>query len=216
MSKILDRERALYTEVWDTVTQYADASPGEAYVPMFLEMAGLTAGSYVTPSRLGGEVTTPYRLLDAGCGTGRAGVALAGLGFDVVLADITGAGLDPSTGLLPFQDICLWDALAAQLFLPGGKVDYVYCADVLTHVPLPFTMLVVSRMLEFANKGVFLSISLQTDVYGYWVGQALHQSVQSFVEWRDQLRAVGVVREARDLLSAGVYYVTPRRDALDA
>jgi hypothetical protein len=65
-------------------------------------------------------------------------------------------------------------------------------------------------LLEVARRGVFLSISLMPDEFGAFVGKRLHQSVQTFVQWRDQLHAIGTVVEARDLLHCGVYLVKPR------
>jgi hypothetical protein len=65
-------------------------------------------------------------------------------------------------------------------------------------------------LLEVARRGVFLSISLMPDQFGKWIGKPLHQSVQTFPEWRDQLAAIGRVIEARDLLHTGIYLVEPR------
>jgi hypothetical protein len=45
------------------------------------------------------------------------------------------------------------------------------------------------------------------DGHGVWVGKHLHQTVQSFTAWRDQLNEVGRVVDARDLCVAGVYCV---------
>jgi hypothetical protein len=89
-------------------------------------------------------------------------------------------------------------------------VDWVYCCDVLEHVPPQFTMLAIDQMLRVARLGVFLSIALVPDQFGVWVGEALHQTVQPFVWWRDSLREVGEVVDARDLLIHGVYVVRPR------
>jgi len=68
-------------------------------------------------------------------------------------------------------------------------------------------MLVVSRLLAVARRGVFLTISTQPDACGVWVGKPLHQTVESFVWWRDQLRTMGQLTDARDLLTAGAYLV---------
>jgi hypothetical protein len=78
------------------------------------------------------------------------------------------------------------------------------------HIPPAFTMLVVARLLEVARSGAFFSISLVPDAFGAWVGKPLHQSVQSFTQWRDQLATLGEVLECRDLLTTGVYFVRPR------
>jgi hypothetical protein len=48
------------------------------------------------------------------------------------------------------------------------------------------------------------------DGHGVWVGKHLHQTVQPFTTWRDQLNEVGRVVDARDLCVAGVFCVEPR------
>lgn len=204
MTTLLDRERETYTDVWHAVDQYGELSPGANYVPLFLDMAGLP-----TDRQFAGQART---VLDAGCGSGKGAQALVGAGFSVTMADVTAAGLpDGLPRLIPFHQVCLWEDLWGRVGLrPGWKFDYVYCCDVLEHVPLPLTMLVVARLLAVAKTGVFLSVCLQRDVSGLWVGKPLHQSVQSFVEWRDQLSAVGRMQECRDLLHTGLYYVVPR------
>ncbi len=70
-------------------------------------------------------------------------------------------------------------------------------------------MLTVFRLLEVARRGVFLSIALEPDVFGAWVGKSLHQTVQSFTWWRDNLATLGTLKESRDLLNAGVFLLEP-------
>lgn len=205
MSDLLtDAQRTHYTDVWQTVEQYGSGSPGEAYLPCFLDMA--------RPPTNG----TRGSVLDAGCGSGKGGVALAAAGFSVSLVDLTPEGLTEEAQKLPFAPACLWDDLTTLCpprryhFSPSRGFDYVYCCDVLEHLPLPFTMLAVARMLQISRRGLFLSIALVPDVNGYWVGKPLHLSIQTFVDWRNQLGAVGTVQESRDLLHTGLYFVRPR------
>jgi 2-polyprenyl-3-methyl-5-hydroxy-6-metoxy-1,4-benzoquinol methylase len=189
MSQVIRHERALYEHIWSSVAAYADHSPGERYVPLFLDMS---------------RTTMRGSLLDAGCGSGKGALALEAAGFTVSCCDYTDAGLIHAARHLPFTPVCLWHDLKRVV----GFRDWVYCCDVLEHVPPPFTMLVISRLLEVARRGVFLSISTQPDQFGAWVGESLHKTVRSFVEWRDDLAAIGTVVEARDLLNAGIYLVT--------
>jgi 2-polyprenyl-3-methyl-5-hydroxy-6-metoxy-1,4-benzoquinol methylase len=191
---LLDTERQTYEAMW-AVDAYAAFSPGETYLPLFLDMVQTSHGT----------------VLDAGCGSGKGALALQQAGFEVTACDLTPNGLIPAASGLRFHVVSLWHDLPPQLgYLFGRQVDYVYCCDVLEHIPLPFTMLVVRNLLAVARKGVFLTIALQPDQCGVWVGTALHQSVQSFVSWRDQLAELGTVQECRDCLMTGIYYVTPR------
>lgn len=190
-------EQQLYETVFSTVDSYHASSPGEGLLPLFLDMAKAKTGS---------------NILDAGCGSGKGAAALRGCGFSVWMCDLTDAGLTETTKGLPFRTATLWHPLVPQLGSYQAQIgfDYVYCCDVLEHIPTPFTMLVIARLLEVTRKGLFLSISLRQDVFGAWVGESLHKTVQPFTAWRDQLGELGTVIEARDLLDTGVYLVAPR------
>jgi hypothetical protein len=125
--------------------------------------------------------------------------------------DLTPDGLTPEAQRLPFVEAVLWRDLqpAVRAFAHPNRttVDYIYCCDVLEHLPPQFTMLAIDQLLRVAQRGVFLSISLVPDNFGAWVGAPLHQTVQSFTWWRDGLAELGTVLEARDLLSTGLYWV---------
>jgi 2-polyprenyl-3-methyl-5-hydroxy-6-metoxy-1,4-benzoquinol methylase len=189
---LVTTERQTYEHMW-ALSAYSENSPGETWLPLFLDMARPSVNAFV---------------LDAGCGSGKGALALRAAGCRVMLCDLTEAGLLPETAGLPFLKAVLWDDLRPffDIATEGHGFDYVYCCDVLEHIPTPFTMLVISRLLEAAPK-VFLSISLMPDQFGVWVGKPLHQTVQTFPQWRDQLNTLGRVVEARDLLHTGVYLV---------
>jgi 2-polyprenyl-3-methyl-5-hydroxy-6-metoxy-1,4-benzoquinol methylase len=189
---LIQQERETYESIWAMNAYREASSPGQMFVQMFTEMAKPRAGASI---------------LDAGCGGGKGAIALAEQGFDVSMCDLTNAGLDAESMRFPFVRVPLWDKLTPHV----GFKDYAYCCDVLEHIPPQFTMLVVSRLLEVARKGVFLSISLMPDHYGVWVGRPLHLSVQTFPQWRDQLNTIGKVVECRDLLNTGVYFVKGQR-----
>jgi 2-polyprenyl-3-methyl-5-hydroxy-6-metoxy-1,4-benzoquinol methylase len=194
-SSLTTRQRERYQEVWQTLDHYGDHAPGEAWLPLFLDITGTTMRTSV---------------LDAGCGSGKGALALQAAGFTrITLCDLTDAGLVPDarSEKLPFVSASLWDDLRKSC----GFHDWVYCCDVLEHVPTPFTMLVISRLLEVARRGVFLTISFVPDNFGIWVGGPLHETQQSFTAWRDQLATLGTVEEARDLLIAGAFLVKPQK-----
>lgn len=187
------QERETYEAVWAVPAYTTSGSPGAQLLPLFLDMMAERKAWH------GDSV------LDAGCGAGAGALALQAEGFRVTLADITDAGLSDEARTLPFHQVPLWTDLRRV----AGYHDWVYCCDVLEHVPPALTMLVVSRLLEVARKGVFLSIGLVPDVFGVWVGKPLHRSLWSYTEWRSLLNTVGTVVESRDLLINGVYLVRP-------
>lgn len=190
---LVETEQATYEAMW-ALDAYAAQSPGAALVPLFTDCIEAQGDR---PAWHAASV------LDAGCGSGKGALALRAAGFAVTLCDLTPAGLASEAYALPFHQVALWDDVRRVV----GYHDYVYCCDVLEHIPPAFTMLVIHRLLSVARKGVFLSISLVPDAFGAWVGKPLHQSVQSFTAWRDQLATLGEVVEARDLLTSGVYFV---------
>jgi len=190
MTTIRTAERETYAAA-HAMPQYAEFSPGEKFLDAFISMAQPSLGATV---------------LDAGCSSGKGAIALSKAGFNVTCCDLDESGLVYEATLFPFVQACLWDDLVPSV---GGH-DFVYCCDVLEHIPTPFTMLVVSRLLAVAKHGVFLSIALQADDFGAWIGTSLHRTVQSYVAWRHQLGELGRVVEGRDLGTVGLYFVAAK------
>jgi SAM-dependent methyltransferase len=181
---LLDTERATYETVWSSVQGYAQHSPGEQYLPLFLQVVGDTRGT----------------VLDAGTGSGKGARALHNAGFYVEACDFTSEGFD-AVDVALFIDQCLWHDFGPRSY------DWVYCTDVLEHIPPQFTMLAIDQMLRIAKEGLFLTVSLVPDSFGVWAGKSLHQTVQPFTWWKDSLKELGAVVEARDLISNAVFVV---------
>jgi len=190
---IAQRERQLYEQVWNDYPAYGDFSPGERYLPAFLDM--------LRQEKLPCERAT---VLDAGCGSGKGALALLDAGFLVTGFDVTREGLTAEAAL---RFTCITGLLWDDLRTVPGERDYVYCCDVLEHIPPQFTMLVVQRLLEAAVEGVFLSISLVPDTFGLFVGQPLHQTVQPYSWWAQNLATLAEVIEMRDLGVTGLYFL---------
>ena len=186
----LAHDRAKYEDL-SAVSEYQNYSPGETFAPIFIDLVGDVRGT----------------VLDAGCCTGKGGLALHAHGFSVVLCDYTDANLIGAAKALPFSLIrTIWDTKALSRL---GEFDYVFCCDVLEHLPREFTMLAVQALLSVTRRGAFFTIGLTPDSYGVWVGRPLHETVESFVWWRDRLREFGTLQDARDLGSSGLYYLAP-------
>lgn len=189
-SAVIESERQTYERMWE-IPQYAVHAPGVAVLPIFLQCAASDRAH--------------SRVLDVGTGTGKGALALRAEGFEVECFDLTDAGLVDEARSLPFHAGTLWQPLPRAA--DGGPWDYIYCTDVLEHVPTAFTMLAVRRMLEASRIGVFLSISNVPDQCGAWIGERLHQTVQPYVWWRDNLRALGMVLDSRDLIGMSTFYL---------
>lgn len=189
------QEREIYAEIWTGLERYQSpetSHPGLEMLPMVLEIMGDERGT----------------LYEAGCGNGETGLAYQREGFQVTLGDITEAGLLPDARTLPFVEHCLWHPVPNRANL-GGKFDLATCTDVLEHLPTQFTMLAVQHLLN-ASRRVFVSVFLNPDVMGYWVGRPLHLTVQPYLWWRDSLRELGTVVEARDLIARAAFLVEGR------
>lgn len=197
MTMLIDAEREKYETIW-AIPEYSEQSPGLRHLDQFMGMAGLSSGHGLT-------------LLDAGCGSGKASLALQSKGFNVLLCDLTPAGLCPEARDLPFIAASVWDDLRTGRHIGiGGKRDYVFCCDVMEHIPPEFTMLAVTRLLDVARRGVFLSIAFFGDEFGKWVGDNLHLTVQPFTWWRDRLNGLGQIIECRDCIANGLFLVAPK------
>jgi SAM-dependent methyltransferase len=179
---------ALYHDVW-ALPAYSDYSPGEQMVPVFLDMIGAERGS----------------VLDAGCGSGKGLLALGAAGVGRLCGlDITGSGwTDEAESIGAF----IPGDLRQPLLSVVGRVDWVYCCDVLEHVTTAFTMLVVEHLRQVARRGVFLSISFVPDHFGAFVGQPLHETIQPFTWWKKHLGQIATIREARDMITKGAFLI---------
>lgn len=211
---ILAIERATYQSIWTSVEAYGEHAPGERCLPLFLQCIERPDCQHLTLDECQKSERHGNTVLDAGTGSGKGALALQGAGFDVYTCDVTPDGLTPEARMLPYHDACLWhdlSPLARNVGHPGRtKFDFVYCTDVLEHLPTQFTMLAIDQMLRVAKEGLFLSVALVPDSFGAWVGKPLHQTVQSYLWWRDSLKELGTVTDARDLLNSAVFFVRPR------
>lgn len=182
------QERAKYAEIWSTVPQYREHSPGLQNVDRFMSVLRPSAGA----------------LIDIGCGGGVAGLEFERRGFDVTYLDITDAGLVPEVDRARFIESALWSPSWPTVRRRGW--DYGFCCDVLEHIPTEYTMLVLDRILG-ACRMVWLQIALRPDVFGKAIGEPLHLTVRPFQWWLVRLATLGTVIDARDLCGDGLYVV---------
>jgi len=167
MVSVLEKERDKYRRMW-ALPIYRLNSPGERAVPMFLTHVPWQEGDTV---------------IDLGCGTGRAGVELAQNGLRVTLLDLCMEALDPGVLLrIPFIEASLWD-------IPRwiGAFDWIYCVDVLEHIPPEIIGTVLDQMAVLTKSGGFLQIACFRDGCGRMIGEDLHLTLNSPDWWRKKI-----------------------------
>jgi hypothetical protein len=182
--KVEMTEKDKYDLMWQEES-YRRVSPGEGLVDTFID--------WVRPT---GTV------IDFGCGTGRAGLAMKRRGLGVTLVDFTSGSRDPEAELLPFFQL---DITKRPPFSLSAK--YGFCTDVLEHIPpedikdaIYFTMRCVDEC--------FYQISLVPDVMGTLIGQDLHLTVHPYFWWLDLFRSMGYwVRRSEDQGQSALFHV---------
>lgn len=158
-------ERDKYRLMWRT-DSYRKFSPGEGIVKTFLEA--------VKPDGL---------IIDFGCGTGRAALALHNLGHDVLMIDFADNCRDQEAMDLPFLE---WD-LCREL---PPRAPYGLCTDVMEHIPADKVETVIRNIMG-AAKSVFFQISTVPDQFGAMLGTQLHLSVHPADWWRNLFIRLG-------------------------
>jgi SAM-dependent methyltransferase len=185
-------ERGKNLELWRDVPDYGKFSPGEENVEPFMQVVK-------PPLSL---MSGPMTLLDAGCGSGRAGLLFEGKGIQVTYLDITDAGLDPRVRRNRFIEQPLWKPFPVSRYW-----DYVFCCDVMEHVPIEFTMMTIGNLLSRCTRSAWFQIALVPDEFGKAIGRPVHVTVQPFIWWRDRFATLGNLVDARDFGLRALYIV---------
>jgi len=168
------QEQEKYRRMWTEVPRYRQNSPGQRLVPLFLKQAAWAKDD---------------TLIDLGCGSGRASMELREAGLKVKLLDITRTSLDPDVNFkvgvigIPFIECCLWLPDVAE----HGRFDWVYCCDVLEHIPPEHVDAVLDNIHALTTKGAFLQIALWPENFGNYIGEELHLTVESDDWWLEKI-----------------------------
>jgi ubiquinone/menaquinone biosynthesis C-methylase UbiE len=132
-------------------------------------------------------------LIDCGAGTGRASKALADAGLDVTMLDITREATDPGIKL-PFVEYCLWD-----MGLVDFVFDWVYCCDVLEHIPTEHVDEVLDNLATMTGYGAFMQIAMFPEIHGArYVGEALHLTIKPADWWKRKLAERWIIKHELD------------------
>ena len=162
-------ERDKYRAMWQH-DDYRTIAPGEALIPVIKQ-----------------RFEAPGPVIDFGCGTGRASVALAAAGYDVILVDFADNCRDDEALALPFLE---WDLAHPNPL----RAPYGICADVMEHIPRDQVDTVIGNIME-ASAHVLFQISLVPDSMGVHIGQPLHLTVEPAAWWLATFERLGFAAE---------------------
>lgn len=171
MHQIEALEREKYRKIWER-PEYRQWSPGAAAVDNFLKGVDWMLGQSV---------------VDLGCGTGRAGAALAERGLDVTLLDFMHSAVEFPD--MKFIEACLWDIPETQWF------DWAFCVDVMEHIPTSMVTQTLGNIHNIIRRGGYFQIALFEDGCGRMIGETLHMTVKSADWWYKELEAWWAVME---------------------
>ncbi|NGX38624.1 MAG: hypothetical protein K1000chlam2_01799 [Chlamydiae bacterium] len=170
-------EKSKYDVIWRDFPSYRDCSPGEAFVPFFFE-------------GFKGELRAGQTLIDFGCGTARVTKDFLSKGLNITLVDISPYSLDEEirhaltlfANQVHFVQACLW-----QLPDELKSAYWIYCCDVLEHIPEDYVDTVLEQIAKRMRFGGYFSICLQEDLSGKKLGHPLHLTVREKAWWEEKL-----------------------------
>jgi SAM-dependent methyltransferase len=153
-------EREKYQRLWSDY-RYRTLAPGESMVERFVELA-----------------KPDGKIIDFGCGTGRAALKMQEMGLDVLAVDFTDNCRDKPALAVSFLQ---WDLTRPlPVYAPYG-----YCTDVMEHIPPEMVGTVIRNVMASAER-VFFQIATIPDNFGATIGQRLHLTVKPREWWVEQ------------------------------
>lgn len=189
------QEKKKYDIIWREYPKYRECSPGEDFVSFFFE--GFQS-----------ELRPGQTLIDFGCGTARVANDFISKGLHVTLVDISRYSLDEQirhllklfSHQLHFVQACLWQ-LPSSL-KPGS---WIYCCDVLEHLPESHIDTVLKEMEKRMKKGGYFSICLQEDLTGKKLGHSLHLTIKDKSWWEEKLQKFFTIA-GEDFVAKDLYF----------
>lgn len=168
---MIERER--YRRVWENPV-YREESPAVRALDTVMQTVGRDA---------------TRRLIDLGCGTGRAARALHFRGYTVGMVDIADNAVELGTLAPPFICAALHEFDTAELWPREECAGY--CIDVMEHIPEALVVPTFENIARNIAGPVYFRIALFGDEWGQQQGYGnLHPTVRPFVWWIQQ--AMGV------------------------
>lgn len=165
-------EKEKYFRMWSMLS-YRQDSPAERIVDTILEQLRPTG-----------------RIVDFGCGTGRAAARITDRGHDVLLVDFAPNCRDDEAAGLPFVELDLTEPMPL-------RERFGYCIDVMEHIPTDDVATVIRNVMASAAR-VFFQISTVPDAFGAVIGKHLHLTVRPHQWWRELFVSLGYQVERQE------------------
>jgi hypothetical protein len=173
-----------YRLMWEQ-PEYRVYAPGEHCVDEFLHVVKPNKGD---------------RVIDFGCGTGRAALKLHDAGLVVTLVDFASGCRDSEALDLPFVEADLTRPVALA-------APYGFCTDVLEHLPTEGVQAVIKNIMRAAGT-VYFQVSTVPDVSGALIGAQLHLTVKPHAWWGSLFESLGYhVAYEREAKTASVFVI---------
>lgn len=176
MDELFFQEKKKYEKMWSN-EPYRTTSPGYNSVAHFLE-------------HIKDRKTPLDSLADFGCGSGVVAIPFLEAGFKVSLVDIAENCLNENIHTLTFLSPELITFTLAPLWeLPSflEKSDWIYCIDVLEHIPPERVEKSLSEMAKRTKKGGALQVFLLDEGMGKMIGETLHLTIRPLDWWIDKI-----------------------------
>lgn len=170
------QEKKKYEKMWD-VPSYRHTSPGYICLEILFD-------------HFGKEIESGQSITDFGCGMGLTTMTFLEKGLKVQLVDIaTNCLQDKIEALLllasdkvSFTQASLWDLPKS---LP--PTDWIYCVDVLEHIPTEKVDDCLIHMKNRCLKGGVLQVFLIDEPYGDLIEEKLHLTIKPLEWWKEKI-----------------------------
>ncbi|MBM3199182.1 MAG: class I SAM-dependent methyltransferase [Chlamydiae bacterium] len=142
-------------------------------------------------------------IIDFGCGSGLAALPFLEAGCKTVLIDIAenclADKIDALTYLIPdllsFQLGCLWN-LPPSL----AQGDWIYCMDVLEHIPPEKIDDSLKEMALRTKKGGALQVFLVEERMGELIGEQLHLTLHPLSWWTQKMETYWEIEQIEPII----------------
>lgn len=175
MDDILEKERGKYEKMWSDIG-YERTNEPSIFLILFY--------AYFHKQIKAGQTVS-----DLGCGQGLSLYSFLQNGLKVQLVDITSHALSDSVknAVALHPDISFFEQSLWSLNEEVLPTDWIFCSDVLEHIPTDKLDLVLKNIADRMIRGALFVICLREDYYGKVISDVLHLTVRPAKWWLEKV-----------------------------